>query len=258
MKRKLGTMEMRLYKKIVDEGKNMGISQITLHGFGEPLTDKYFFDKVRYAKRKGISKVTTNTNGILLDFEKIKKIFESGLDEIYISFDAASELTYRKIRPRLNFSQIEENIRQLTLEKKKREVQKPKIFLSFVETKENISEEEQYLKRWGRLVDGISISKMHNWAGGIKLDFEKAKKDPCRLLWTDMVVSWDGKVPLCCNDYENRVILGDLNSQNISEVWQGEKLKKIRGKHQKSLFNEIKLCANCQSNFHYRMPWWGV
>ncbi len=77
-------MDMKVYKKVVD--KLEGINTLTLTGWGEPFYYEKIFDCIRYAKKKGI-KVKLTTNGVLLNDEKIKKIFSSGLDEITFSLD---------------------------------------------------------------------------------------------------------------------------------------------------------------------------
>lgn len=258
MKRRIGTMEMTLFKKIIDQCQKSAINYVTIYGFGEPLLDKHFFEKVVYAKSAAIPRVTTNTNGMYLTKEKIKKIFNSGIDEIYISFDALTNKTYKKIRPGLDFKTVESNILNLIYERKKRKLDKPEIILSYVETPDNQKETLKYIQKWQNKVNHISISFMHNWTGQIKNQgmLKNGKRDPCRLLWTDMTISWNGDVPLCCNDYENKIILGNINNQSIKQIWGGEKLKKIREYHQKRNFAKVSLCKNCQYNYHHKSPWW--
>jgi len=258
MKRKVGVMDMSLFERIINECERLGIKYVTIYGFGEPLLDTYFFERVKYAKSKGILRVTTNTNGMYLTEEKIKKIFESGLDEIYISLDANSAKVYKKIRPGLNFRIVEKNILYLLREKKRRKSKKPEIVLSYIESQINQNETARYIKKWKDKVDNISISFIHNWTGDIISDMilRGGKRDPCRLLWTDMVISWNGDVPLCCNDYENKVILGNIKTGLIEEIWGGEKLSKIRDFHRKGEFDKIVVCRDCEYNYHHKSPWW--
>lgn len=258
MKRKTGIMSMDLFKKIIDECADTGIDYVTIYGFGEPLLDNKFIEKVKYAKEKGLSRVTTNTNAAFMTKEKAKEIIKAGLDEIYISFDAATRKTYKKIRPNLKFDEVTKNILNLVEEKKKLQSEKPLVYLSFVESDLNRQEVGQYERKWKGLADGISFSIVHNWTGEVPFGRTESStpRDPCRLLWMDMVVSFDGKVPLCCNDYENRVILGDASCQKIEKIWGGEKLKMIREKHLKGKFEEVVICSSCQYNYHYKSPWW--
>jgi len=258
MKRKIGVMDMVLFKKIIDECKKLKIKYVTIYGFGEPLLDRKFFERVRYAESVGIPRVTTNTNGMYFNKEKIREVFDSGLDEIYISFDAATTKTYKKIRPGLDFQTVEKNILDLVREKKRRKLKKPEIILSYVESQDNQGETLSYIKKWKDKVDNISVSFIHNWTGDIDSGeiLRGGRRDPCRLLWTDMVISWNGDVPLCCNDYENKVILGNIKTQSIEEIWGGEKLRQIRDFHRKGEFEKIPICRNCEYNYHHKSPWW--
>lgn len=257
MKRNTGVMVMDLYKKIVNDCVKSKINYLTIYGFGEPLLDKNFIERVKLAKKAGIERVTTNTNAAFLTKEIAREIIKSGLDEIYISFDAATKKTYEKIRPGLQFDEVEKNIKTLIELKKKNNSTKPEVFLSFVENDINKDEVKLYEKKWKKLVDGVSFSLVHNWTG--EVDFgqnEVSLKDPCRLLWTDMVISFNGDVPLCCNDYENKVILGNIKKNTIKQIWGGSKLKTIREKHLERKFGELSLCGHCQYNLHYKSPWW--
>ena len=257
MKRANGFMNKELFEKVVDDCVKSGIEYVTVYGFGEPLLDKHFVERIKYAKSQGIKRVTTNTNAELLNPDLAKEIIKAGLDEIYISFDAATAETFKKIRPTLDFNKVENNIKELVRLRNSMAKKKPEVVLSFVEASENKHEVKKYIKKWKNIVDNISISEIHNWTGELadKLDIRvgKFKKDPCRLLWTDMVISWDGRVPKCCNDYENEVILGDVNNQSIAEIWGGEKMKELREKHKAGDFSG---CPDCTYNYHHKSPWW--
>ena len=100
--------------------------------------------------------------------------------------------------------------------------------------------------------------KGQDWAGQVDVKSSKfltksyPKSVPCRFLWIAMVVLWNGKVPLCCVDYEGKVTLGDLNEISINDVWNGEPLRTIRQKHLCKERNEVPLCSSCYSP----SVWW--
>lgn len=256
MRRKRGIMSMALFKKIIGQAKKYKIDFVTIYGFGEPLLDPNFFAKIKLANQAAIKRISTNTNAMYLDQKAAQKILNSGLDEIYISFDASQAKTYRRIRPGLDFQTVEKNILNLIKQKKTASTNRPEIILSFVKTEINEPDLASYLKKWQAKVDHISISSAHNWTGALKIKIKPGRRDPCRLLWTDMVISWNGDVPLCCNDYENKIILGNIKRQTIKQIWDGKKLKKIRNLHLKGQFKKISLCQKCQYNYHHKSPWW--
>ena len=43
---------------------------------------------------------------------------------------------------------------------------------------------------------------------------------PCYRMWLTFTVLWDGRVSLCCADYDGRNVLGDLRTSTIAEVWK--------------------------------------
>lgn len=80
----LKDMQFDTYKKVID--KLDGIKEVILTGWGEPFVNPNIFGMIDYAKSKGL-KVKMTTNGSLLHKENRKKIFESDLDDLYISLD---------------------------------------------------------------------------------------------------------------------------------------------------------------------------
>ena len=72
-------------------------------------------------------------------------------------------------------------------------------------------------------------------------------KSSCLLPFNKIVVQPDGKVPLCCCDPFGKVILGDLNTAKLVDIWNGKKAKEIREilyKKENSRKN-LELCKQC-------------
>lgn len=259
--KKMGTMNMALYKKIIDNCKKIGIKIVTLSFFGEPFLDKTLIEKIIYAKERGMF-VAFYSNASLLTEELAKKIINSGLDGITISFDGYSKETYEKIRKKLKFDVVKKNVLNLIETRRKMGKSNPNINLVLVELEENKNEIKQFYKEWKNKVDSINIINMRNWANdiqkeGTKDSFhfnKKMKRKPCALIWQKMVVDWNGDVVLCCDDWNHSTVLGNLKKQTIEEVWKGEKLKKIRGAHAKGEFWRIPLCSGCNK----KSIWWMV
>jgi radical SAM protein with 4Fe4S-binding SPASM domain len=259
MKRKQGLMDKDLYKKIIDNMSSLGISYLNLHNFGEPLLDKHFIWRIKYAKQKGITKITTNTNGELLNKKMAREIINSGLDEIFISLDAAKESTYQKIRIGLNYSKVMSNLKYLIRLKEKSKQKKPQIIVDFLISDLNCGEVDLFKQKWQDKVDNICLSEIHDWSLKVTglsnrqyKNYVSYSKAPCRLPFTEMLVNFDGRVGLCCQDIEAEVIYGDLKTQSISEIWQSHLIEKIRNKHQKISVDKLKICQNCK----LRTFWW--
>ncbi len=259
MKRKKGTMSRELYKKIVDQASNLKINYINLHNFGEPLIDKDFIWKVKYAKSKNIKLISTNTNGTLLNPKLAKNIINSGLDELYISVDAATKKTYQKIRIGLNYNQVQKNIKYLVKLKKQLKLDKPKIILDFLEFNLNKNETHKFINKWKKTVDNVCISQIHDWSNKKQINLKNKinnyvefSRTPCRLPFTEILINWDGSVSLCCQDIDGEVLLGNVNKDSLVKIWQNKKYQNIRKSHQNLKTNNLKLCKNCK----LRTFWW--
>jgi len=257
--KKMGTMDMKLYRKIIDNCQKLKMKSVTLSFFGEPLLDKTLIGKIKYAKEKGLI-VAFYSNASLLNEEWARDLIESRLDGITISMDGYSKETYEKIRKKLNFETTKKNILGLINMKNRLKKENPKINLVLVELEENKKEIKQFYNEWKGKVQGINIINMRNWANTIQkegtkgsLHFnKKLKRKPCPLMWMELVVDWDGNVVLCSDDWNHTTILGNLKKQSIEEIWKGEKLKKIKEAHMNGEFHKIPLCSGCN-----RKPvWW--
>jgi radical SAM protein with 4Fe4S-binding SPASM domain len=257
--KKIGTMNMKLYKKIIDNCYKLGIKMITLSFFGEPFLDKTIIEKIKYAKSKRMN-VGFYSNASLLNEKLAKEIIEAKLDGITISFDGYSKETYEKIRKNLKFEITKKNVLGLIKIRNKLDKKNPRINLVLVELEENKKEIGNFYKEWKEKVDSINIINMRNWANdiqkeGTKESFHfnrKIKRKPCALIWMKMVVDWNGDVVLCCDDWNHSTILGNLKKQSIEEIWKGEKLRKIREAHIKGEFHKVSLCSACNK----KSVWW--
>ncbi|MCA1650020.1 MAG: SPASM domain-containing protein [Acidobacteria bacterium] len=67
--------------------------------------------------------------------------------------------------------------------------------------------------------------------------------NPCYRPWLTFTVLWDGRVSLCCADFDGRHVLGDLNTSTIQDVWNAEPYLEARRLHLKSGGPDI--CRAC-------------
>jgi radical SAM protein with 4Fe4S-binding SPASM domain len=56
-------------------------------------------------------------------------------------------------------------------------------------------------------------------------------------------VLWDGRVSLCCADFDGRHILGDLRTSTIEEIWNGPAYRAVRRQQLENGGPEI--CRSC-------------
>lgn len=268
MARKQSCMDASLYRHIIDQCAELEVFQVHLGGYGEPLMDKEYVSKVRYVKSKGIKRVFSVTNGVLLKEEISRNIIEAGLDYLGISIDAATNQTYGRIhriigsgRPLYLYDQVHENVETLVRLKKEMGSQTPLIQVRFKDFEANRGEMPVFIKKYSKLVDQINIyQNVTKWPGSdINNNLPRRISllyFPCYNLWSSMNVCSNGKVSLCVQDYDCRIEVGDLKEQSLMDIWSGTRMQEVRKLHLKKRFDEVLVCRDCDINSHLVNPWW--
>jgi len=88
--------------------------------------------------------------------------------------------------------------------------------------------------------------RLVNRAGAI-FDKENPNIDkPCLRPSSQLVVNWKGNVLLCCNDYYEQHIFGNVNDKTTFEIWKSKEFKKYRKLLKKQGGRrQIDICRNC-------------
>lgn len=261
MKRKKQIMDQKTWQKIISRLKKEKppINKIILSGFGEPLLDPYFLDRLEKIKNLGYS-VRFYTNASLLTQKNAQKLIDLKLDELNISFNGTTPIQYQKIMG-LNYTQTTKNINQLLKLKKQKNSSFPEVQISSIIIKENEKSIQKHLKTWQKKVNSVTVSLAHEWGGSIKLKSKKKFKKtlqiyPCRSLWHSLVIDSSGNFVICCRDYESKFKLGNIKTHPFKKVinhpqrltWQ-----KLHLHYQKEKLPAI--CQNCNFPYQDGLDW---
>lgn len=228
MERKQGVMAWDLFTRITDECAALGITHIRLHNYGEAFVDRKLTEKIAYAKQKGIREVGIISNGSLITPEIARGVVAAGLDAINISVDAAGKEVFEATRLGLKYDKVMAGVEHIIEARQAQGRTRPKLILSFVR-QNNSTEEQAFIARWGARADKIHITDLHNWAG--TLNHESDVRYPCYRPWLTFTVLWDGRVSLCCADFDGKHILGDLKTHSIADVWNSDAYRETRRAH---------------------------
>ena len=97
------------------------------------------------------------------------------------------------------------------------------------------------------------IENWDNWTGLIKKedlplgqDFRKIvdTSKPCSLFYKGLIILANGDVGACwCRDLEGMLIVGNIYQNTLEEIWQGDKMNKLREGWWSGQIPEI--CKNC-------------
>jgi MoaA/NifB/PqqE/SkfB family radical SAM enzyme len=240
MHRRQGIMSVELFRKIVDECVDLGITHVRMHNYGEAFIDKMLVEKVRYAKQKGIKEVGVISNGSLITEQVARGMIDAGLDAINISVDASGKEVFESTRLGLKYDKVIANIERLVRLRTESGKRRPKLILSFVR-QNNSADEQAFIEHWRAIADKVHVTDLHNWAG--TLNTESDVNYPCYRPWLTFTVLWDGRVSLCCADFDGKIILGDLNTHSIADIWNAEPYLNARRQHLESGGPDI--CRAC-------------
>ena len=237
MTRQKEIMPIDLFRKVINDSKEIGIKVANLNLYGEPLLDTLLFDRISYCKDKGME-VQFTSNGTLLDGNMAKRVVEHKVDRIYFSFDGSNKDSYENIRIGANFQEVRYNIMRLSILDKR-----PQIIIVTVLQDLNLKERKKIRKMWEGIADKVQCWPMDNrrnlWEGPLGGSW------PCHRVFKEVNILSNGSVALCCLDYEGKVILGDSKKTTLREIWNQKDFLSIRKFHLQGRRRRISLCRGC-------------
>jgi radical SAM protein with 4Fe4S-binding SPASM domain len=261
--REKGQISFEDFKKVFDQFSSY-IIHLRLWNWGEPLLNKDLFKMISYAKKQGVF-VNTSTNSFFLTKDNAAEIVKTGLDEIIVSLDGASEKTYRKYRKNGSFKKVIEALQTLVAEKKRQNTKFPAIKLQFIVMKHNEHEINDAIKLAKKIgVDSIFFKTV----GVMDISVYEPIKDYlpqnprlrrysfqtrdlrrnfCDYLWEETTINVDGSVVPCCRDSHNGYVFGNVFKQPFKEIWNNKKYVDFR-KQVLEDKTKIPLCQGCKGS----------
>lgn len=259
--RKLGLMDIRLFRKILDEIGPLGCA-VTLNVQGEPLLHPRILEMVNIAKSHDIH-LSLLTNATRLTNDLAKKLLDAGLDRIVFSFDACIKDVYESVRINSKFEPTIANILNF-LHQNELRGHPTHVCVSMVKQSRTMPHVEEYKEYFGRLpVDKIFQNPMLNLCGvagtADEIDMEQYShisqqdRPVCRISWENMVVNWDGLIAPCPVDVNVLAPVGDANQERLQDVWNGEAMREFRRAHLTRDYSAIEkngpVCSACNCLF---------
>lgn len=166
-----GDIDYDLFLKILKDYPD--VRYLQLYGEGEPLLYPSFFLMVKEAAGRNI-RVSTTTNGSLLNTSNIENILKSGLNGVHISLESTNPDTFRKIRGG-NLNQVLKNIKQLVEMRNNNNSSMPYVGFAVTVLKETKNDLRQIFKNYQELgMDGGIIIQPLNEMSSHKKNYGDA------------------------------------------------------------------------------------
>jgi len=252
LKRSRGFMDEVVFKKVAEDISQESGFLFMPQGFGELFLNNKWSRLLDFASIRGIQPIIILTNGMLLNETNIPKLINK-VDVILVTIDGATAKTYESIRVKGNFEKVTKNIEKFLEIRQHNE--SPHLVLRIIKMKETVGEIASFHEYWSKKIgkgDTIHIADYNDWAGSVTykgIDEIKTQRDrrPCRMLWKNLTVYYDGRVSPCCYDAEGDLIIGNISNQGLKEIWNGTPLRNMRDLHLAHQFEKIPLCSRCRN-----------
>ncbi|MBI5164240.1 MAG: SPASM domain-containing protein [Magnetospirillum sp.] len=248
-------MDVDMFRKAVDQSTALGANSFSIGGFGDALMDPRYFDKVRYLKEIAPgAKIWLSTTGHMLT-EKRNPDICRWVDTLRISNCGFSKESYEAIHRGAN--KYERDFANLNRFTSLGRDERPYMIMTFVILPQNEHEVDAWRTYWEARVDEVMIWRPHLWAGQLAAavgeDGTVVPQQPksCgRPFKGNPYIRENGDVSVCCNDFNHKLVIGNLNETSLPEILSGERMKAIQDIHARNAFKGCGLiCENCDYTY---------
>jgi len=243
---KLEIMDFDLFKKIIDDAARYDITSYDTCGFGEPFTDRLFFKRCQYVREKlPKAEIYASSNCYLMTPDIYDDVIKY-VDILKMSIYGLTKETYEKAHGgSLKFEKTMSNTLGF-LEKIKGLEKKPYTIGLLTVTDINKQEIEDWIKFWEPKLDEVYVWLPHNYGGAKNYrKINHTKQVTCgRPFYGPLYVHVNGQVSMCCFDFNRKLIIGDMRTQTIYEIFYSEPYLKLKKAHETKNFKGY-LCYNC-------------
>ncbi|MCX5713277.1 MAG: radical SAM/SPASM domain-containing protein [Candidatus Omnitrophica bacterium] len=238
-----------VFKEVENPAGKDRLCSVSIGTLGEPFLfpEKVFFI-LEKCRKAGVMEKFIRTNGLLLTPEVYKKILDFDLTYLFCSIDAIKPETYRLMRGN-DLHKVIDNILGLIEFKRKKNAVFPVIRVSFLETKENLAERDEFIKFWKDKVDIIDIQSpidyIHDSSSASKISYT------CEQPFVRVGIGVEGQIGLCCAGYIMLASFFDWIFPEISiyEAWNSSKAGSLRKAMKEKDFVNFPDCFKCLSRY---------
>jgi radical SAM protein with 4Fe4S-binding SPASM domain len=240
-------LDYEIFEKLCEDLKYYGeeeVKVIYLGCFGEPSLNPRMTDMIHLLKSEKICReVRILTNGYLLSHDLNEQIVQAGADIVRISIEALTSEGYKKICGiKLDYDKFLSNIKDLYIRSRGTGTQ---VFAKLIST--TLKGDEDLLlfdSMYSEITDACwcenatscwplyksDLYKVGNAEQFTYDTVDEAIKHVCSYPLTHLAVFSDGSVGACCSDWRMDNVIGDIRTQSLRDIWNGEALHTFRRK----------------------------
>lgn len=251
-------MSEHIWEKLLHDLKlyNINYDNFMFGMSNDPLLDKNLSNKILQLNSlfpgRGIG---INTSGKYFPKDLLGKIavYITGMSFTFCGYDKKS---YEENTRNSSFDTVYENIQNVINYPNR----KFYVRISYLAIRQNIGHKKDVEK----LFPGadIVVTPMSKLCGSLKnfdslLPSSLVHNGGCtnKILETALPVTFNGKILACCSDWKHELSLGDLTTQNLKDILEGNVRKKVDRMLAEGRHKDIITCSKCGagSNDHIKM-----
>lgn len=234
MRRKVGKINKELAFDILQQAYDLGTREVGFYATGEPFLVPELPEYIKKAKEIGYTYVYLTSNGALATPERIRAVVEAGLDSIKFSINAPERELYKFIHGRDDFDKVMEHLKYLN-QYREESGKNYKIYITGILTRYTEKLQDEYFRVFDGLADQIVFKYVYNQGGYmpeieqyLRCECDTAPRRKCNLPFDAISVTCEGYLSIENADYENMLVVADLNKVSLKDGWYGEKMKDMR------------------------------
>lgn len=252
-------MNLALFEKLLrDLGAfPQALRVMRMNKIGEPLLNKNLATMIRLAKESGrVQHIDFATNGSVLSSDLLMSLVDAGLDRLNISLEGVSIEQYAEhAKVDFDFPKLVEQIRWFYPRRGNCELT-IKVPGDYLSTKDR----EKFFDLFGDYCDRIFVEELSPiWPefdlesrAGVKASKTEGQyretledKDVCTYIFYAMAINADGTVSACCPDWDQKLVVGDLNKETLRDIWHSPEMNKLRRLHLEGRRRDNPICGAC-------------
>jgi radical SAM protein with 4Fe4S-binding SPASM domain len=253
-------MSPEVFERIIKQLKVTGISNAGLHTVGETFVYKDIETLFDIAEKNDF-RVWISTNAQFPErIEPLFRKFPKVLSDIRISIDGATRETFEHIRVGGSFDKVLETLDVIQSINKGKKFFRIGVSIDSVLNMSTIGEVPLFFKTFNKYVfpENINFGVITGLSPDDKyfrstFPFKNLVRSavPCHMPFTNQYFTYDGKVTMCCRDYDAEITVGDIMKQTSMEIWDGPESESVRRQHLQPETLEVDACKNCFTPYEF-------
>jgi len=241
-----GPIGLHVIRRVAESIAGTDDVRIVLGGFGEPCRHPEFGAICRMLRESSAAAIAVRTNALEDDSAIEETLFQTPVDLIEVTLDAASKETYLQVNGVDAYEAVMTRLDRWVSRRTNERRVLPLIVPSMIKANETLDDLDHFFDTWQRRLGTLLVSGYSHHAGQRPRRAVTVTTPPnrklCRRVFGLTLLLADGRLTTCDQDFAGRQIVGNLTETALPELWQNaEVLRDIRA----NTCGSAPLCSHC-------------